>query len=234
MPRTLVWGQSSRSDWKVHCIRVPSSHVVCIRPSGTMTWGIKSCLLSNLTLEEWRHWLEGSEHPVLVWTDHKNLAYLQAAKRLNARQARWALFFTRFNLVITYRPGSRNTEPNALSRQFSLVEDAEEKDKPILPASCIIGAVTWEVERLIINALQQDPDPGSGLAGRQYVPVVVRGKVIHWAHMAKFSCHRGQNRTVRFLQRLFWWPSLAKDVREYVTAFCAQNKVPSSPPSGHL
>jgi hypothetical protein len=26
-------------------------------------------------LEEWRHFLEGSQHPVEIWTDHKNLEY---------------------------------------------------------------------------------------------------------------------------------------------------------------
>ena len=49
-----------------------------------------------LTLEEWRHWLEGAEQPFIVWTDHKNLEFIRKAKRLNSRQARWALFFNRF------------------------------------------------------------------------------------------------------------------------------------------
>ncbi|XP_049322644.1 polyunsaturated fatty acid lipoxygenase ALOX15B-like [Astyanax mexicanus] len=48
-------------------------------------------LAVKLALEEWRHWLEGAEHPFLVWTDHKNLAYIQQAKCLNPRQARWGL-----------------------------------------------------------------------------------------------------------------------------------------------
>ncbi|KAI3370804.1 hypothetical protein L3Q82_007122 [Scortum barcoo] len=61
-----------------------------------------------MALEEWRHWLEGSTQPFVVWTDHKNLAYIQTAKRLNSRQARWSLFFSRFDFVLTYRPGSRN------------------------------------------------------------------------------------------------------------------------------
>jgi hypothetical protein len=26
-------------------------------------------------LEEWRHYLEGTRHPVEIWTDHKNLEY---------------------------------------------------------------------------------------------------------------------------------------------------------------
>ncbi len=58
--------------------------------------GNRELLAMKLALEEWRHWLEGATHPFLVLTDHKNLEYLRSAKRLNPRQARWALFFTRF------------------------------------------------------------------------------------------------------------------------------------------
>lgn len=54
--------------------------------------GDRELLAIKLALEERQHCLVGSDHLVLIWTDHKNLAYLQAAKRLNARQARWALF----------------------------------------------------------------------------------------------------------------------------------------------
>ncbi len=57
--------------------------------------GNRELLAIKLALEEWRHWLEGAQHPFVVITDHKNLQYLQEAKRLNPRQARWALFFTR-------------------------------------------------------------------------------------------------------------------------------------------
>lgn len=54
--------------------------------------GNRELLAVKLALEEWRHWLEGSKHPFIVWTDHKNLSYLQQEKHLNPRQARWALF----------------------------------------------------------------------------------------------------------------------------------------------
>jgi len=40
------------------------------------------------TLEEWRHFLEGAQHLVEIWTDHKNLEYFIMAKKLNRRQAR--------------------------------------------------------------------------------------------------------------------------------------------------
>ncbi|KAL4007327.1 hypothetical protein ACER0C_001179 [Sarotherodon galilaeus] len=198
--------------------------------------GDRELLAIKLALEEWRHWLEGSEHPVVIWTDHKNLAYIQAAKRLNARQARWALFFTRFNITITYRPGSRNTKPDALSRQFAPHTDDGERQRPILPATCIVGAITWEIERVVKEAQQREPDPGTGPDGLLFVPTTVRSRVIHWAHTARFSCHPGKNRTISFLQRLFWWPSLIRDVRDYVAACptCARNKTPSAPQAGLL
>lgn len=53
---------------------------------------------SRTAVEEWWHWLEGAKNPFTVFTDHKNLEYIKSAKRLNLRQAQWALFLTCFNL----------------------------------------------------------------------------------------------------------------------------------------
>ncbi len=50
--------------------------------------GNRELLAIKLSLEEWRHWLEGAAHPFLVLMDHKNLQYLRKAKWLNPRQAR--------------------------------------------------------------------------------------------------------------------------------------------------
>uniref|UniRef100_A0A669CQG4 Gypsy retrotransposon integrase-like protein 1 n=1 Tax=Oreochromis niloticus TaxID=8128 RepID=A0A669CQG4_ORENI len=197
--------------------------------------GDRELLAIKLALEEWRHWLEGTTQPFVVWTNHKNLAYLQTAKRLNARQARWALFFTRFHFSITYRSGSRNVKPDALSRQFSTAEEKADPD-PILPATCTIGAITWEIEAAIQAAQEAEPDPGGGPAHRLYVPRSVRSQVLQWAHTAQFSCHPGIHRTVKFLQQYFWWPSLTQDTREYITAcaVCARNKPSNQPPAGQL
>ncbi len=85
--------------------------------------GNRELLAIKLALEEWRHWLEGAQLPFMVLTDHKNLEYLRDAKRLNPRQARWALFFTHFNFSISYRPGSQNLKADALSRLHAPEED---------------------------------------------------------------------------------------------------------------
>ncbi len=67
--------------------------------------GNRELLPVKLALEEWRHCLEGSGVPFIVWTDHKNLEYIRSPKHLNSRQARWVLFFGRFDFAISYRPG---------------------------------------------------------------------------------------------------------------------------------
>ncbi|KAL0147091.1 hypothetical protein M9458_057615 [Cirrhinus mrigala] len=82
--------------------------------------GNRELLAVKLALAEWRHWLEGAGFPFIVWTDHKNLEYIRTAKRMNSRQARWALFFGRFRFTISYRPGSKNGKPDALSRTVQL------------------------------------------------------------------------------------------------------------------
>ena len=110
--------------------------------------GNKELLAVKVALEEWRHWLEGSRHPFLVWTDHKNLEYIRKAKRLNARQARWSLFFSRFDFTLSYRPGSKNGKPDALSRLHD-PEPVAKVPEPILPLNRVVGAVVWPIEEQV-------------------------------------------------------------------------------------
>lgn len=98
--------------------------------------GNRELLAVVLALQEWRHWLEGGTQPFIVWTDYKNLAYLRTAHLLNLRHTRWALFLGRFRFTITYHPGSRNTKPDALSRQFFL-EQREPSKETILDLECV-------------------------------------------------------------------------------------------------
>jgi hypothetical protein len=67
------------------------------------------------SFQEWRHYLEGAQHPITVYTDHKNLEYFMSAKVLNRRQVRWSISLLRFNFIITYRPDSKQIRSNALS-----------------------------------------------------------------------------------------------------------------------
>ncbi len=118
--------------------------------------GNRELLAIKLALEEWRQWLEGARHPFVVYTDHLNLEYLREANRLNPRQARWALFFTRFYFAISYRPGTKNTKADALSRLHS-PDDLSETPEPILPSSLIVSPIQWSLDEDIAAASVSDP-----------------------------------------------------------------------------
>ncbi|KAK7896247.1 hypothetical protein WMY93_021572 [Mugilogobius chulae] len=150
-----VLSQRSSGDKKLHPCAFYSRQLTPAERNYDV--GNRELLAVVEALKEWRHWLEGSAQPFLVWTDHKNLSYLRSARRLNSRQARWALFLGRFNFTLTYRPGSRNIKPDALSRQLALTVDSSEE--PILPPACVIGAAAWDVEKTVQEALVNQPSP---------------------------------------------------------------------------
>jgi transposase InsO family protein len=77
----------------------------------------KELLAIKDSFDEWRHFLEGSPHQTIVYTDHKNLEYFQTAQSLSRRQMRWAQDLAKFNFVIKYRPGLQQGKPDALSRR---------------------------------------------------------------------------------------------------------------------
>lgn len=197
--------------------------------------GDRELLAIKLALEEWRHWLEGTELPFLVWTDHKNIEYIKTAKRLNPRQARWALFFSRFNFTLSYRPGSKNLKPDALSRLFK--EDCVARGvETIIPRSCVVGCVSWEIEEQVRRANQGVEIPPEVPHNRLFVTPDLRGPVITWAHASLVSCHPGSRRTLSRVRERFWWPGMRDDVNEYVSAcpVCEQNKSRNAPSAGLL
>ena len=70
-------------------------------------------------LEVWRHFLEGATEKFEIWTDHKNLEYFMKAQKLNRRQARWALYLSRFNFMLKHIPGSKMEKADSLSRRLN-------------------------------------------------------------------------------------------------------------------
>ncbi len=87
-----ILSQRSSSDDKMHLCAYFSHRLSPAERNYDI--GNRELLAVKLALEEWRHWLEGSG---VVLDVLKNLEYIKSAKRLNSRQARWALFFGRFD-----------------------------------------------------------------------------------------------------------------------------------------
>ncbi|KAK3548058.1 hypothetical protein QTP70_004282 [Hemibagrus guttatus] len=150
--------------------------------------GNKELLAMKAAIKEWRHWLEGSTYPFQVITDHKNLEYIKSAKRLNPRQARWSLFFTRFQFTVTYHPGSKNSKADALSRRHDHPQ-TEFKPDPILPPSIIIAPVTWDLMDEIQREQQGEPTSPGCPPTKHYVPSNLRIRVMQWVHISLCSGH---------------------------------------------
>lgn len=109
-----------------------------------MTWETENFRRSRWLWRSGVAGWNGVEQPFLVWKDHKNLEYLRSAKRLNSRQARWALFFNRFNFNLSY------LAPKMSSTMLCPDPDPSTRvPTNILPESCVVGAVTLEVEERV-------------------------------------------------------------------------------------
>ncbi len=172
-------------------------------------------LAMKAALEEWQHWLEGAKLPFVILTDHRNLEYLRSAKRLTPRQTRWSLFFTRFNLKLTYRLGSKNSKADALSRQVdsSLIPTSKE---PIIPSNLIPALIQWDIMTEIVEAQISEPPLPECSPDRTDVPTGLRHRVMQWVHSSPSAGHPGITATIQLLSNWFWWPSLQADTINFV------------------
>jgi len=69
-------------------------------------------------LEAWRYLLEGAKFKFEIWTDHKNLKYFMKVQKLNQRQARWALYLSRFDFTLKHVSEMKIGKADRLSRRL--------------------------------------------------------------------------------------------------------------------
>jgi hypothetical protein len=99
-----LMGAASQAQW--HPVAFYSRKMI---PAETRYETHDQELLSIVAaFQNWRHYLEGSHHPISVLTDHNNLRYFMTTTTLNRRQSRWALVLAEYDFEIKYRPGKTN------------------------------------------------------------------------------------------------------------------------------
>jgi len=98
-------------------------------------------------LETWRHFLEGARTKFKIWMDHKNLEYFMTNQKLNRRQARWALFLSRFDFALKRVPGNRMGKADGLSRRpdWRWGTEKDNEDRTLVKAEWLRKAGTEEV-----------------------------------------------------------------------------------------
>lgn len=98
----------------------------------------------------------------------------------------WCLFFDRYNFTITYRPGSRNIKPDALSRQFNSSENPP--NTTIITPTCIVGNLTWETK--VLQAQGEEPNHAPCPNGNLCVPSFLRFNVLTlvYVYLCMYIC----------------------------------------------
>ena len=211
-----------------------------------------------LALEEWRQYLQGTQHLVTIITNHKNLSYIKDPCKLSRRQARWSLFLQDFDIVWQVTPGSKMAPADALSCR-DLVDTSEDNtNAAICPEPAVIRALNLSLTRHIQKSSSSDPlvlhaiknlhnntplFPRSSVKdwkyedgclyykGQMYIPPEAHHTLVSSLHFSSTLGHAGRFCTKTFLECDFWWPGLSTYVNRFIEgcATCQQNKVNTHP-----
>ena len=205
-------------------------------------------------LEHWRHYLQGTAHPVTLLTDHKNLTYFCQPQKLSCRQARWMMFLQDFNLHFVHLPGSAMGPADALSHLPDPDTSSDNVDVTVLPDDLFIHAIDTALiakitsfslsDPLVVSALQNlsvgSPlFPHSSLSDWHfsdsllyfknclYIPAAACHDLVSSVHSSPAASHGSFFRTYTLLSRDYWWLGMSSFIRHFIAgcALCQQMKV---------
>ena len=95
--------------------------------------------------------MEGAKVQFKIWIDHKNLQYFMTSQRLNCKQARWALYLSRFDFVLKHVPEKSMGKVDGLSRRLDWQEGIENdnEDRTLIKPEWVQKKVRRGKETLI-------------------------------------------------------------------------------------
>ena len=198
-------------------------------------------------LTEWRQYLEGTEYPVVIWSDHENLTRFKQPQHLNRRQARWTLFLQRFNYIIKHFKGEKNVLADTLSRRPDhQPEGVDNEDVVAIPPENFVNFISEDIEMEIKNNQSKIDNPDKydkgedGLLYKSHHIVIpddleLKQAILRKVHDHKTSGHPGIRETFRKLSQEVIWPGMATFVANYIKGcpICQQfkiNRKPVKPP----
>ena len=199
----------------------------------------KEMLSVICALEQWRHYLEGAKHQFNIWNDHANLQWFMKRQDLNHRQARWAQYLSRFSFLWSHKAGSTMGKADALSCCEDHAVDIADDNKGvtvIFPSQVRSLPIIDDIKTKIFDALVTRTETEvyrlckeKGIckerdgflynpSSRMYVPDdnSLCMHIISSHHDSPVAGHPGYQKTQELIERQYYWPGLASDIRSYV------------------
>jgi hypothetical protein len=105
-------------------------------------------------LKDWRRYLEGAEHSILIFSDHKNLEYFTTRKVVNCCERPAAQDLVVYNFKIPYHPGNLNQKPAALSRQPEYYPKSGHRSKNHLQPISLLLKPEYFVTEMILDGIE--------------------------------------------------------------------------------
>ncbi|KAJ1157947.1 hypothetical protein NDU88_010644 [Pleurodeles waltl] len=245
-----VLSQRNKTSGQLHPVAFLSKKLSAAELNYTVAE--KELLAIKKAFQEWRHYLWGAQHPVTVYTDHRNLQYMKEARQLTQRQMRWMLFFSEYEFVVTFRPGVDNRKADSLSRQRDARNITSRPDEAIIQPEKVLCAlhISHFLEKVSKHKsaaqwkewaeVSQDRTLKHGIplqGNRLYLPTPeLRMQAFNWCHDAVTAGHPGYTKTAQIVQRHFRWKGWAKDVATWVARceICARSKGENAKSQGKL
>jgi len=105
-------------------------------------------------LREWWHYVQGSPHETIIYSDHKNLTYFCNPQKLNRWQAGWSLELSEYDLKLIHLPGSRMIQSDALScwPDFYLDDNDDNVDVTLLPDNLFVNLIDFDLQQQIAKS----------------------------------------------------------------------------------
>ena len=137
-------------------------------------------------LKEWCHYLTGTEHPVTIITDHKNLGYFKQPQNLSRWQARWWLFLQEYNIQWGVERGINMGPADALSWKDEIETSDDNREITLLRGRdqyFHIHTIDATLAKKISSSSTKDPIITKALAAMNHnsgKPWILRTMAANW------------------------------------------------------
>ncbi|CEH15967.1 retrotransposon nucleocapsid protein [Ceraceosorus bombacis] len=208
-------------------------------------------------LREWRQYCLGTQEQICIHTNHKGLEYFATKRALTARQAQWSLLLADYHFDIRYKSGAQ-CKVDGLTRRPDMHDGPNAHNE--LNERVLLPGLRASAGQILVNGydelLEQIRRETRALAAEVkrvvafdttsqlwkhnhavYVPPgQLRDEALRMSHDTTAAGHGGPRPTLEICRRLFYWPTMAAYVTNYVRTcpLCQRNKSRCHKPYGLL